>query len=182
MSTGVPLELVAEFLNTLDERTFGPHGQSARDEIATRPALGRWLAARGLAASGARVSPHDHRLVLHLRGSLRVLLAAGDDDELPDLSSQLPIVIRFTRQGPTLHPVTASNAQRFATRVLAACAAAAARGDWPLLKMCAAPDCHWIFIDRSRNHLARWCATQICGNRVKTRSYRARVRTGKAAS
>lgn len=182
MSDEVPLELVAEFLNTLDERTFANHGQGVRDEIATPAALGRWLAARGLAASGARVSPHDHRLVLRLRGSLRVLLAAGDDDDLTRLGSQLPIVIRFTRQGPTLQPVAASSARRFATRVLAACAAAAAHGDWPLLKMCAAPDCHWIFIDRSRNHLARWCATQICGNRVKTRSYRARVRAGKAAS
>lgn len=170
------LESVAAFLNTLDERTFGDHGSASRDELATPAALARWLSAHGLIADGARVSRDDHTLVRSLRDGLRVLLASGDGAALNRLAGRLPSVVGFASAGPTLEPVAASAATRFATQLLADCAAAGARGDWPLLKICKAPDCRWVFVDHSRNHLGRWCATRVCGNRVKTRTYRARRR------
>jgi predicted RNA-binding Zn ribbon-like protein len=49
-----------------------------------------------------------------------------------------------------------------------------AKGDWPRVKLCAAPDCRWAFYDVSRNGRGRWCAMEICGNRQKTRTYRER--------
>ena len=62
--------------------------------------------------------------------------------------------------------------------LLAAAIDANISGRWSRLKVCAAPDCQWVFVDQSRNRLQRWCATRICGNRMKTRSYRERQRTG----
>jgi predicted RNA-binding Zn ribbon-like protein len=34
---------------------------------------------------------------------------------------------------------------------------------------CAAPDCGWMYVDRSRNGLRRWCQMETCGTRAKSR-------------
>ena len=34
--------------------------------------------------------------------------------------------------------------------------------------------CDWLFVDRSRNHLRRWCSMDVCGNRAKMRRRYAR--------
>lgn len=36
-----------------------------------------------------------------------------------------------------------------------------------LIRMCAADDCAWLFLDTSKNHSRRWCDMKNCGNRVK---------------
>jgi predicted RNA-binding Zn ribbon-like protein len=47
-------------------------------------------------------------------------------------------------------------------------------GEGTRLKACAAPDCHWIFFDRSHASNGRWCDMDLCGARHKMRRYRAR--------
>ena len=42
------------------------------------------------------------------------------------------------------------------------------------LRMCASDTCGWLFVDRSRNHLRRWCSMRDCGNLAKQRRHRAR--------
>ena len=42
------------------------------------------------------------------------------------------------------------------------------------VRECANNDCHWLFLDRSRNRSRRWCAMRNCGNIVKARRYRRR--------
>jgi predicted RNA-binding Zn ribbon-like protein len=37
------------------------------------------------------------------------------------------------------------------------------------IHVCAAPDCGWMYVDRSRNGLRRWCQMETCGTRAKTR-------------
>lgn len=37
------------------------------------------------------------------------------------------------------------------------------------VRVCPGPSCGWMFIDRSRNGLRRWCSMQTCGTREKTR-------------
>jgi predicted RNA-binding Zn ribbon-like protein len=37
------------------------------------------------------------------------------------------------------------------------------------LRMCAGPDCGWLYVDRSRNGLRRWCEMQTCGTLAKSR-------------
>jgi len=38
--------------------------------------------------------------------------------------------------------------------------------------------CDWLFVDRSRNHLRRWCSMKACGNRAKMRRHHARRKLG----
>jgi predicted RNA-binding Zn ribbon-like protein len=37
------------------------------------------------------------------------------------------------------------------------------------IQVCAAPDCGWMYVDRSRNGLRRWCQMETCGTREKSR-------------
>ena len=56
-----------------------------------------------------------------------------------------------------------------------------AAGTWPRLKVCVEDTCQWAFIDSSKNRSRSWCSMRICGNRTKTRAYRARNRAAGAA-
>jgi predicted RNA-binding Zn ribbon-like protein len=42
------------------------------------------------------------------------------------------------------------------------------------IRVCAGPDCGWVYVDRSRNHLRRWCEMETCGTREKSRRRAAR--------
>ena len=44
------------------------------------------------------------------------------------------------------------------------------------LRVCDGPECGWMYIDRSRNGLRRWCQMDVCGTKAKTRRRRARAR------
>ena len=43
------------------------------------------------------------------------------------------------------------------------------------LRICEGAGCGWFFFDRSKAGRRRWCNMEVCGNRAKVRSYRARV-------
>jgi len=45
-------------------------------------------------------------------------------------------------------------------------------GEAQQIKQCSG--CDWLFVDRSRNHLRRWCSMNVCGNRAKMRRRLAR--------
>jgi predicted RNA-binding Zn ribbon-like protein len=40
------------------------------------------------------------------------------------------------------------------------------------VRTCAGDDCGWMYVDRSRNGLRRWCQMRTCGTREKTRRRR----------
>jgi predicted RNA-binding Zn ribbon-like protein len=44
------------------------------------------------------------------------------------------------------------------------------------LRMCAAEDCAWLFLDRTKNQRRRWCDMKVCGNRVKARRHYQRMK------
>jgi predicted RNA-binding Zn ribbon-like protein len=46
------------------------------------------------------------------------------------------------------------------------------------IRVCGGEDCGWMYVDRSRNGLRRWCQMESCGTREKTR----RRRQGAAAA
>jgi predicted RNA-binding Zn ribbon-like protein len=52
---------------------------------------------------------------------------------------------------------------------------AVASGDWARLKVCAFDECAWAYYDHSKNRSRAYCEYG-CGNKVKTRAYRARQR------
>ncbi|SFK83899.1 CGNR zinc finger domain-containing protein [Amycolatopsis sacchari] len=47
-------------------------------------------------------------------------------------------------------------------------------GETARLKPCRAPECRWVFYDRSPGRNSVWCSMDICGARHKMRGYRAR--------
>lgn len=39
------------------------------------------------------------------------------------------------------------------------------------IRVCADPQCGWLFLDSSRNRSRRWCSMNSCGNRAKARRF-----------
>jgi predicted RNA-binding Zn ribbon-like protein len=46
------------------------------------------------------------------------------------------------------------------------------------IRICGGADCGWMYVDRSRNKLRRWCQMETCGTREKSRRRYERVRKG----
>ena len=167
-------ELVTSFVNTLDV-------SEATDVISTPQGLRDWLSEQGLTTTASRVTPHDVALAARLREGLRSALAAHHDlldPALPDLdalAADLPLRLTFRSAAPRLEPVH-SGVRGALAAVVAAVARTASDDTWERMKICTADDCQWAFVDRSRNRSRTWCAMGVCGNRAKTRSYRARRR------
>ena len=44
------------------------------------------------------------------------------------------------------------------------------------VRVCANPDCSYLFYDETRNQSRRWCDVAICGNLLKVRHHRAEAR------
>lgn len=40
------------------------------------------------------------------------------------------------------------------------------------IRVCGGPDCGWVYVDRSRNGLRRWCEMETCGTQEKSRRRR----------
>ena len=186
-TTAVPPALVTlqDFLNTLDERSFSVHGTRhlGGDELATGAALAGWLAGRGLIPAGTQPTDADlaaaHRLRDALRGALVARASSGWDGRAAanEALAGLTLRIELSADGtPHLSPVAGTGAPAALTRLAATAALAEADGSWQRLKICAAPDCRWVFYDTSRSGAGRWCSMRVCGNRDKTRAYRQRHR------
>ena len=43
-----------------------------------------------------------------------------------------------------------------------------------LVRECANEQCHWLFVDTTKNHRRRWCRTTGCGNVMRVRKHRER--------
>ena len=48
--------------------------------------------------------------------------------------------------------------------------------DFTLVRQCEGTGCSLVFLDRTKNHLRRWCSIAWCGNRAKAAAHRARQR------
>jgi predicted RNA-binding Zn ribbon-like protein len=169
-----PIAVVRDFVNTTDHET-------GVDEITTRAELARYLARAGLLDTHARASEADLALALRLRAGLRRALARNHDgvtEPVPELASalaELPVALDWTEDGPTLRP-TAGGVRGALARVGLAAQQAANEGLWWRLKICSLDECEWAYYDHSKNQSRSWCEYG-CGNKVKTRAYRARQRT-----
>ena len=171
-----PLDLVQDFVNT-------EIPEWARDDVATPELLAGWLRDRGLLAPEEQVGGDDFVAARELRSGLRILAflnttgeTAGDELQarLTSAFSACELRVEADATG-RLVPVPAGPPGR---RALAAIAAivldAQAAGTWQRLKACRKESCGWLFYDGSRNRSSIWCSMSICGNRMKTASYRRR--------
>jgi len=172
------LDLVGEFLNTLDRRTFAHHGEQheVTDELTTPDALARWSAVRGLAVPEQGLRPRDVQAARALRNALREALSGGDPDGPAGAGVALParFALRLVPDAGGRLRLSAASGVPGLDVVVETVAAAVAAGRWNRLKLCAAADCRWAFHDTSRSGRGRWCSMEVCGNRHKTRAYRRR--------
>ena len=169
------LRLVQEAVNTSDHE----HG---REWLPTPRDLERWLRERGFGASVSRAELDRFHAA---RDALRSLLIANNDrspvpqDALRQLeraAGRARLTLTFDADGASELVPGAGSVDGAIGRILAAAHSAVSDGTWRRLKACR--NCHWAFYDYSRNRSAAWCSMAICGNRLKTRAYRQRVRAG----
>jgi predicted RNA-binding Zn ribbon-like protein len=175
--------LLRDFVNTVDL-------EHQVDEFASPGGLTGWLAGRGLLPDAA---PPDARATadtadladaITLREGLRAAMLGhhGGDapalpSDLPGSLARLPLHVSLTGSGPALVPAVDGVAAGLG-RIAAAIVDSAAEGTWQRLKACQEDTCRWAFLDTSKNRSRAWCSMRVCGNRTKTRAYRARRRTG----
>ena len=169
-----PLRLVQRFVNTIDVA-------HALDWIATPEELSGWLVEVGIVVDLADVEEADVAHARELREALRALLHANNGAPVdPSAVATVNRAAGSARMTPELDPEGRVVFEPYGRavdaalgRIVATAFDAIVRGEWPRLKAC--PECHWAFYDYSRNRSAGWCSMSICGNRLKTRRYRART-------
>jgi predicted RNA-binding Zn ribbon-like protein len=166
------LDLIAEFLNTVDQRSFSRHGRShaGGERLASPGDLAGWLAECDLLAAGAQLRPEDLTAAIALRTALRQSLSGELDAAVAFADYPLHLV----HDGAGGLRIAARSGRPWLDTIVETVVLTVGRGDWSRVKLCAAPDCRWAFHDTSRSGRGRWCDMNICGNRHKTRVYRER--------
>lgn len=162
---------VRDFVNTTDRET-------GSDDLSSPADLTRFLVDHGLLSRTSTAGPEDLERALRLRAGLRRALELhheGRAAALPELADALgdhPVALTWTPEGPLLTS-HAPGVRGGLARLAIAVHEAAAAGHWERLKICAWDECEWAYYDHSRNRSRSWCEYG-CGNKVKTRAYRAR--------
>lgn len=181
------LELIEDFLNTVDERTFRRHGEShvGGEHLTSPQALADWLAAHGLetgvgrdAGGAGSLQAADLSAAVALRTALRETLStsAGAQGAADASAALSDYPLRLVPDPSGALRLAADCGRPWLDVLVETVASSAARGDWRRIKLCAAVDCRWAFHDTSRSGRGRWCSMETCGNRHKTRTYRERRR------
>ena len=145
--------------------------------------LGRWLTYVLTLDAPIAATPRDLRPAKDLRETLwqlaqqRIAGQRLDPDAVTVLNAaaaRRPLVPTLGYDGETLRLAGVASASQ-ALSTLARDAIDLLSG--PLghrIRSCESPDCELLFVDASRPGRRRWCSMERCGNRAKTRDYRAR--------
>ena len=170
------LELVRGFVNT---RELDPD----REELTDPEALRQWLRGRDLPVPRS-LTDTDLALAREFREAIRSLLLANNGEPLDPaavstlqrIAEDAPVRLEVGPDGDVDMACSATGVDALVADVLSAIARAQETGEWSRLKACASGECLWAFYDKSRNHSKHWCSMDVCGNRAKTRAYRAKRR------
>lgn len=176
--------LWADLLNSdwHDYRGSGAH----EDRISNDVWLASFLARAGW--KGGIPAPKDRQLFRSLRSLLRRIvdsLIAGKGMRPADLRllnvvlASSPLIPRLENPGPGWRLSQAPSAAGIgsvAAAVALSFASMLAEGDPTRIKICANPDCGWVIYDQSHNRTRRWCDVKDCGNLIKVRRFRTRMR------
>ena len=190
-----------DLVNTVDWTSGGPENERLTDF----DGLIRWAEGAGvLSAKGAsslraegRAKPREaestYRNAVKARAVLQRLfraIAEGEPsgDALDDFnrllgqalermqvtpesgkrSTGLPLKLGWAGQGERLESVL--------WPVLWSAASLIVSDEASRIRICGGPDCGWMYVDRSRNQLRRWCQMETCGTREKSRRRYQRIR------
>jgi predicted RNA-binding Zn ribbon-like protein len=177
----MPLLRVQAFLNTVDL-------EQGVDRLADPESACDWLLDAGLIGPDRAVSAAELTAGREVRDCLRGLLEAAADVDGGDVRPENLEALRAlaAEHGARLTVgdggalgIECAHADTLGGglfELLLIIRGAQEDGSWSRLKMCANPDCRWVFYDRSRNQQGSWCDMAVCGNRLKNRQLRARRR------
>jgi predicted RNA-binding Zn ribbon-like protein len=134
--------------------------------------------------------PEAFDRVLGLRESLRALLRANNGGEaggrelapLREAAERSRYRTTFDAGGRLELAPARADLGGFEAHLLLAIERLQSQGAWSRLKACTDESCQWAFFDTTRNRSRTWCSMEECGNREKTRRYRARRGSGDRAS
>jgi predicted RNA-binding Zn ribbon-like protein len=185
----VPDELanLYDFANSLDVRHFTHHGVQhvQGDELGSPRELGAWMSQRGLLFTSARITPAMFATALEFRAGVRTYLQCDpverrkNKDAVRSLNTAVrlfPLVAEARNDGVMALRAARGDALAGLSSLVAELHDGSVRGTLDRLKMCAAEECRRVFFDRSKPATRRWCMSNLCGNRIKTRTYRERQR------
>jgi predicted RNA-binding Zn ribbon-like protein len=175
-----PLELVRAFINTWNI-------EHKIEQLTTPENLQGWLVEHGLINPAESVCRADLEPVITLREALRSLLVANNGGAsaaavtttLNTFGESLYLRVQFTPAGLAQLGSAESGVAGALGRLLSIVTTAMLDGSWFRLKACHNQGCRWAFYDLSKNRSATWCATSICGSRLKAKAYRQRQRAGR---
>jgi predicted RNA-binding Zn ribbon-like protein len=174
-----PAALVRDIVNTLDH-------ELGTDALASSVGLAAFLVEQGLLDAGSSVSKADLAAAIRLRRALHDALElnhAGARAALPDLDEvlgSLPVRLAWDGDRVVVQPAR-DGVEGSLARIGLAAHEAVAADVWWRLKICAFDECEWAYYDQSRNRSRSYCEYG-CGNKLKTRAYRARRRADRSAS
>lgn len=168
------LSIVQAFLNSVDL-------EGNTEAFDTTRGLQDWIVTHHLGGSELRISESDRDRAILLREGLRDLLAAHNDDPVPDDARDrvdgvlrgVSLAVGFAGDSPDLRS-TASGIDGVFGQLAAIIHTSSIDGTWQRLKTCRNDACRWAFYDASKNHSGAWCSMAICGSRHKARTYRGR--------
>jgi predicted RNA-binding Zn ribbon-like protein len=186
-----------DLVNTVDWTEAGPR----RERLSDYKRLTRWAEGAGVMEEAvgrrlrrmAKSDPEAAESALRRARRVRVVLrdlftglARGDadgpgGDAFAELLKRALDRLRLQRRGGSARhewvvPPATSTLDGFLDVVVWSAARLLASDEAASIRVCAGPDCGWVFVDRSRNGLRRWCEMETCGTQAKTRRRRKSAR------
>jgi predicted RNA-binding Zn ribbon-like protein len=159
--------------------TVGERWRRSFERLLAPEDLARWIAQAGMLDVPPRVSSRQLAAGRALREAINRVARPGAQPQPGDLEE----LNRWAARAPLAPQLTAGGDLMWvAARPVEAMFATIARDAVDLLsgplagrtRECAAPDCALLFVDASRPGRRRWCSTEACGNRTRTKAYRKR--------
>jgi predicted RNA-binding Zn ribbon-like protein len=184
-------DLAADLVNTGD----WTDGSLRDDQLTDYSRLLEWAEGAGAITAGtaralsdvARERPRDAAAALDAARRLRAAIhdvfaavVAGRPPELAELNAALALALGRRRLGSGARWVWVGAERELASPlwpVVLAAATLLTSEDAGKLRICAGDDCGWMFVDRSRNGLRRWCQMATCGTAEKSRRRAAKTKS-----
>jgi predicted RNA-binding Zn ribbon-like protein len=183
-----------DLINTVDWTSRGPENE----RLASFEQLSRWAEGAGviyattarrlrrLGQAHPRTAAAALAFALQARETLHELFGAiaGGDQAEPEMA-RFNRLLHEALRGLEVGPATGtegsyrwrwqgeeSDPRALVWRVLWSAASLLRSDEVGNVRVCAGDDCGWMYVDRSRNGLRRWCQMRTCGTREKSRRRR----------
>lgn len=146
------------------------------DAFAELASTRTWLRNHGWREAAAGLAETARRELVTVREAIRDHLEGevATQDVLNDYARSVLDPPQWTEAGAVLPVREKSGIRVLIGQLIALLMTEEIAGRLLRLKVCHAPECRWVFYDRSPANNSVWCSMSICGARHKMRTYRSR--------